>query len=360
MTKKKLRLGVIGAGSWAVACLLPGLERRSDVIEFVGVARTGKEELQYIQRRFGFRMASEDYRDVIDASIDICVVASPAGCHYEHTRAALEGGAHVLVEKPVTILPADAWALVALADEKKLHLVCSFGWNYRPLIVRSKELLLGEGVGDIEYLNISMSSPIRELLSNKGTYRAAAPETKVRPETWTDPRLSGGGYGQGQLSHALALALWLTELRGNSVFSLMSSSLDAPVEFYNACAIAYSDGVIGALAGAASHVGYRMNRAHLEVEIIGSEGQYFCDIQHDEAYLYLRGQKEFRLDVTPAEGAYNCDGPVNTLVELALGRPVPNLSPGWLGAHTVEILDAAYRSARSGLPESVVSYRSTR
>jgi hypothetical protein len=50
---------------------------------------------------------------------------------------------------------------------------------------------------------------------------------------------------------------------------------------------------------------------------------------------------------------YECDGPPNTLVDLALGRDVENCSPAELGARTVEILDAAYRSAASGSLEPV-------
>jgi hypothetical protein len=57
--------------------------------------------------------------------------------------------------------------------------------------------------------------------------------------------------------------------------------------------------------------------------------------------------------VQPGDGVYDCDGPPHALVDLALGKDVPNLSPGELGARTVEILDAAYRSARSGRLESV-------
>jgi len=37
----KLRLGVIGAGSWAVASHLPNLERHADAVEFAAVSRLG-------------------------------------------------------------------------------------------------------------------------------------------------------------------------------------------------------------------------------------------------------------------------------------------------------------------------------
>src|SRR5436853_1440976 len=130
----KLRLGVIGAGSWAVASHLPNFAQRRDEVEFVAVARKGPELLQKIKDDFGFETASEDYRDVIDAGIDICLVASPTALHHEHAKAALEAGAHVLVEKPVTIDPREAWDLVETADRKGLHQIRRLGWHLLPLL----------------------------------------------------------------------------------------------------------------------------------------------------------------------------------------------------------------------------------
>ena len=42
----KLRLGVIGAGSWAIASHLPNFAKRSDDVEFVAVARKGRNCLR--------------------------------------------------------------------------------------------------------------------------------------------------------------------------------------------------------------------------------------------------------------------------------------------------------------------------
>ncbi len=50
----RLRLGVIGAGSWAVAAHLPALASRKEDIEFVGVCRRGGDALGRIKERFGF------------------------------------------------------------------------------------------------------------------------------------------------------------------------------------------------------------------------------------------------------------------------------------------------------------------
>jgi predicted dehydrogenase len=359
LTEHRVRLGVIGAGSWALASHLPNLARRGDEVDFVAVCRHGGDSLEAVAREYGFRVASEDYRDVIAAGIDVCVVSSPSGLHYEHAKAALQAGAHVLVEKPVTIDPSQAWELVDIAAARDLHLLCSFGWNYLPMLRSARDLLRSLGVGEIEQLNISMSSVTRELLSNQGAYPDADTSFQPEPETWTNPALSGGGYGQAQLSHALGLALWLTGLRGREAFAFTSTALDAPVELYDACALRYTNGAIGTLAGGAAHTGYDDNKHQLDVRVIGSEGHFFCDLQREMVWLYRPDGQDIKLDVHPGDALYNCDGPPNALVDLALGRAVENCSPGELGARTVEVLDAIYRSARTGAPASIAASAKT-
>ena len=67
----------------------------------------------------------------------------------------------------------------------------------------AKKLMDEEGIGDLEHMTLHMSSMTRELLSNTGAYPEAAPEALPEQQTWTNSKLSGGGYAQAQLSHAL-------------------------------------------------------------------------------------------------------------------------------------------------------------
>jgi predicted dehydrogenase len=351
----KLRLGVIGAGSWALASHLPNFAAR-DEVEFAGVARKGADALARIKDQYGFAVASEDYRDVLAAGVDICLISSPTRFHHEHAKAAMEAGAHVLVEKPFTIDPADAWDLVATAERLQRHLVVAFGWNYRPMVRETKRLMEAHGIGEVEQCTVHMASVTRELLLNTGAYPQADPDTVPEQATWTDPALSGGGYGQAQLSHALGLSLWLTGLRGADAFALMSAPGGAPVELHDAIAVRYRNGAIGTVAGGSAHLGAGNNKHQLEVRAIGSEGQLLIDVEREAAWLWRDGGAvDLRLELEPDEGAYDCDGPPNALVDLALGKDVANESPGELAARTVELLDAAYRSARSGRLEPVAA-----
>ena len=103
----KVRVGIIGAGSWAASNHIPVLKDRDDV-ELVVACRQGEEELALLKDQFGFEHVTENYEDALGHELDAAIVASPSGFHFEHAKAALESGANVLCEKPFTIEPAHA------------------------------------------------------------------------------------------------------------------------------------------------------------------------------------------------------------------------------------------------------------
>jgi predicted dehydrogenase len=258
----------------------------------------------------------------------------------------------VLCEKPFTVDPAHAWELVDIAKRNDRHLLVSYGWNYRPAMREAKRLMTEQGIGEVEQSALQMASVCRELLANLGDYPGAAAESVPEQATWTAPS-NGGGYAQAQLSHALGMALWLSGLRGESAFALMKSVLGAEVEHHDAVVIRYDNGSIGTMSGGSCHLGAGGNRHQLEFRAIGSEGQLMIDLERDEFWLYRADGFEVGPELPPNALYYDCDGPPNTLVDLALGKDVDNCSPGELGARAVEIVDAAYRSARSGKLEEV-------
>ena len=346
---KPIRLGVIGAGSWAVAAHLPALKARAEV-EFVAVNRHDPAMLEKIREDWGFALASEDHEDVLDQAPDIVVVSSPSRFHHAHAKAALEAGAHVLCEKPMTIEPADAWDLVETAKRVDRQLLVSFGWNYMPMVRQAVELIREHSIGTLEHLTVHMSSATRELLSNTGAYPDASPQSVPEQATWTDPAVSGGGYAQAQLSHALGLALGLVPDAVTEAFAFGASPMDAPVELHAAAALRFSGGGVGVLSGGSNHVGASNNKHELEVRAIGSEGQFIIDVHRDLVWLYKPSGVDITVDLPEGAGSYAMQGPANALVDVALGDLTANTAPGHLGARTVEALDLVYASLRTGQP----------
>lgn len=348
----KIRVGVIGAGVWATTSHLPTLMQRENEIEMIGVCRKGETELRKVASEFNFRVASENYKDILDEGIDLCVVASPVGFHYEHAKAALESGAHVLIEKPVTIRPDHAWELVEIAKKLNRHVVVAFGWNHLATYKKALELWGNSGVGNIEHVMLHMSSGIRELLTGTSLSSTGDPKDVVDTRTWTDPKISGGGYGQAQLSHALAWLLGITSLRTESAFCFAGGPAEATVELHNAISLRFVGGASGSVSGASAH-GSQGIRHQKEYRVFGSEGQLHADLERDRLMFWKNGEAKQEPILPLDAGSYHCQGPPLALLDLILGRSEENLSPIELGARTVETLAAVYQSISSGLPERV-------
>lgn len=342
------RVGVIGAGSWAVSAHLPAIKARQHEVDLVAVSGSS-EHIQRIADRFDCPIASANYEDVLAANCDAVIVSSPGGVHFLHAMRSIAAGAHVLCEKPMTLDPAEAWRLVDAAEAAGRHLVVSFGWNFMPLVRDAARLVHEIGIGDLEQMSISMSSQTRELLLNKGSYPDASPESIPEQSTWTDPRLSGGGYGQAQLSHALALAFSLVDEPVREVFAWMSAPESGGVELHDAITLRFANGAVGTLSGGSAHLGANGNKHHLAVRGIGSKGQFLVDVDREAVALFTDG-RETVVELPMQSGAYVPTGPINGFLDLVLARTSANPAPGSLGARTVDVLDAAYRSARDGRP----------
>jgi predicted dehydrogenase len=335
----------VGAGSWVVRSHLPNLAKRGDCIEFVGACRTGAGELEHLRKEWGFQVTSQDYRDILRLRPDIVIVGSPAALHYEHALAALNAGAHVLVEKPFTIRSSEARSLVAVAASLNRHLVVSFGYNYRPIVLETRRHLeqIG-GLGPIEFASVEMSSITRDLLAGRGAYPLADPVVRPEARTWADASISGGGYGQAQLSHALGVLLWLTALRGGEAYTLTTSAVGATVELYMSGVMRCSGGAIGTVSGSAAYAA-APGRDYLCITVVGARGELRMEFHNDLVRTYHEDRGAEVVQLPPEAGRYDCDGPPNALVDLALGIVQCSESPGELGLRTVEVLEALYASA---------------
>ena len=261
----RLRLGVIGAGAWAVAAHIPGFLHRPEVEPWI-VNRRDPAILEVIRDRFGFAHAVTDWREVIAARPDIVALTGPLAMRAEQARAAIEAGIHVLAEKPFTLDPANAWAIDALARERGVHVVLGYAWNEMGISEHARRLVHGpDGIGKVEHVSVEMATIVRDLLTEGTTYIGDPEVPLPRGETWSDPAVSGGGYGQGQLTHALGLVmLLLPEARASQVAALTAGP-GARVELHDALVVRFEDGAIGSVGGASLPLGTFGNRHQLTI-----------------------------------------------------------------------------------------------
>jgi predicted dehydrogenase len=337
-----IKVAVIGAGWFAAQNHIPVLAKRSDVV-LDGVCRIGAAELERVRIRFGFVFASEDYRELLARRPQVVVVASPHHLHFEHCMAALDVGAHVLCEKPMTLDPAQAWQLEAHARKLGLSLVLANGFQFLAGISALKQALQDGAVGRIEHVACNFVSATRAVF--EGDVGLARWQTHFfRPDraTWQDPA-QGGGFAYGQLSHSVALMLWLSGLEPQAVNA--HNYRVGAVDLCNAASVVCRNGAVLSLGGAAAMP--EGERALLRLLITGTEGVMDIEIDRDHAQLHRHDGAQRDLSVPAGQWNYHCEGPVHAVVDLAQGRG-ENLAPGRVGAATVSVIAAILASAGDG------------
>jgi predicted dehydrogenase len=342
----RTRIGVIGAGWWATANHIPLLAKRPDV-ELAAVCRLGPEKLQQIKDHFGFRFATEDYRELLAQDLDGVLVCSPHDLHYTHASAALQRGLHVMCEKPLTLRAREAWELVRLAREQQRYLLVPYGWHYKRFVQEAKKVMEDGAVGEIEYVLCHMASPTKDFFAGQGAVPAEWTPTLSAPEpgTWKDPA-RGGGYAYGQIVHSSGVMFWLSGLRAQQVAARVACA-SAKVDLYDCATVTFRNGALGVVSGAATLPDG--DPFQVDVRIFGSRGVLLLDAEAGRERVQLRRHdgKHWEFSVTAGDGGYHCEGPPNRFVELVQGRG-ENWSPGEVGAASVELIEAMFLSASEG------------
>jgi predicted dehydrogenase len=129
-----VKLGVLGAGLFANATLLPTL-RKVDGVELVGIASAGGLHAQHSARKFGFAYAtSSDYEIINDPNINTVAILTRHDTHAELVVKTLQAGKHVFVEKPL-VISSDQLSVISdqLLITDNCLLMTGFNRRFAPL-----------------------------------------------------------------------------------------------------------------------------------------------------------------------------------------------------------------------------------
>ena len=143
--KDRVRLALVGAGSFLKAMHLPLLKTLEDRYQVrLVVSRSGASATQ-VARQCGAAEASTDLnRALEDPEIDALLVTTPHGTHADIVLRALSAGKHVFVEKPLAITQEELDRIVHFyeaAGENPPVLLTGFNRRFSPLVERIAQTL---------------------------------------------------------------------------------------------------------------------------------------------------------------------------------------------------------------------------
>lgn len=100
---QKVRLGVIGAGNFANATLLPAIQRAGRT-DLVGIVSAGGLHAQHAARKFGFAFASSSVDELLaDKNVNTVAILTRHNTHADLALKAMKAGKNVFVEKPLAV-----------------------------------------------------------------------------------------------------------------------------------------------------------------------------------------------------------------------------------------------------------------
>ena len=220
-------------------------------------------------------------------------------------------------------------------------------FHYTRLARRARELITGGAIGEIELVHSLFASSAIQQVRHPDALEGVWSFPVHGP---TPQNFSAYGQGQNQLTHSAALAVFVIDDGPESVHAYMANA-DVSVDAVDVLSVRFTGGALGTLASVGTKPGD--DTPHNELRIFGSKGWMEIDMERAPLltlHSYDGGDEQLREDDSSMH--YPLRAPAQNLADVVLGR-APNLSPGSIAQWSVEIVDAAYRSAASGEPVTI-------
>jgi len=153
----RTRYALVGTGSRAQMYLDAIAGPHADVAELVAWSDTNVGRLEWYDRRLraaGFPSPARFSPDGLGAAvgefaIDRVIVTSPDWTHARHVVAALEAGADVILEKPLTTTEEGVRQIADAADRTGRAVIVTFNYRYSPRNSALKRVVASGEIGEV-------------------------------------------------------------------------------------------------------------------------------------------------------------------------------------------------------------------
>jgi predicted dehydrogenase/threonine dehydrogenase-like Zn-dependent dehydrogenase len=187
----KIRVGIIGAGSFATSVMVPILAKRKDVI-IQSIASASGLKASALAKKYAIPIYTSEADKIIGASDTDCVfIFTRHGTHAQLAEQALLSGKHVFVEKPLALTEESLTRIIDAQKKSGKALMVGFNRRFSPLALKLKS-----------FFNGRCQPMMIEFRGNVG-YRP--------PEHWLHDPVDGGGLILGEASHYIDFCRWIID-----------------------------------------------------------------------------------------------------------------------------------------------------
>ncbi len=222
-----VRIGFIGAGSYAQGHLLPNLPKDPDVV-LKGVVTATPTGTRSAADRFGFEFCTSDPAEIIGSKeINTVFIATRHDSHGQYVAAALAAGKHVFVEKPLCLKEEELTEITRLMENPPGGgppplLMVGFNRRFAPLTGVIRKVLRPDPMAVIYRVNAGA----------------------VKADDWSQDPVVGGGRIHGEACHFID---YITFLTGSLPVSVFATAMREPAGLNDTVTLSihYANGSIG-------------------------------------------------------------------------------------------------------------------
>lgn len=340
------------------------------------------EPLEVLKERYQTRIFSSvsQMMSAIGPELDGVLIATPHATHYDVCReifseqdrrrvANEERALHILMEKPMSTdidHAIELYKMVTQRDNRSKFWV-NHSANYRPQAKLAREIITSGRLGRIQHITAFFASPLKWIFEDPACVG------------WNEPSngMLGNGFGWGQSSHLFAFIYHIfPELQPVELYGCLKHTPRTGADISFSATVRCTDGhkkspevVIVSVSGTSLLPGNAHSNPPVpkkaQIEVFGSEGSLHYegnDREPSSGRLELRnpdGTVEVLHDEFLFENLDNVgSGPesLQNFVQLCCGNvEVYEGADVLVGLRSIQSIDALYRSAKSGTPESIIT-----
>ena len=198
---KKGIIGIIGAGNFTSATILPKLKKCDADIKYI--ASSGGLSSTIMAKKYNIANSTSDYQEILkDEEVDLVIVTTQHYMHAKMTMEAISAGKSVYVEKPLALNEKELDEIIKNYNSKNINLSVGFNRRFAPLAKKMKKAL-GNSI-----------TPINIVATMNAGF--------IPKDVWVHDMEIGGGRIIGEACHYIDLCTYLT---GSKVVSVCMNAM---------------------------------------------------------------------------------------------------------------------------------------
>lgn len=195
-------LGIVGAGNFTSAMILPSLKKLNANIKTI--ASSGGLSGTTMAKKYGISNSTTDYKSILsDENIDLVLITTRHNTHASMVVETLESGKHVFVEKPLALNEEELVQIIEAHNKFGKTVNVGFNRRFAPLALKMKKL------------TGNSNTPMNII----ATMNAGA----IPKNVWVHDMEVGGGRIIGEACHFIDLCSFFT---GSKVISVCMNAME--------------------------------------------------------------------------------------------------------------------------------------